>query len=80
MSVMDRISRGAQRGSNVTFNDTLRAEFEAAETKSYRYHAGQGRGRRLLACVDLYGDIDGEKIAAAVKRIRSSLDGDGEVG
>jgi hypothetical protein len=48
-------------------------EFEALEAKSYRYT--QSVGRRLVAAMDLFGEIDSDKISGAIRDIKRAVDG-----
>ena len=73
LSVMRNVSLGADRG-NALFDDAeyeaVLSDFERQQSRAYRYRMQR---RRIVAEVDVKGDVDGAAITAAVAKIRAVL-------
>eukprot|EP01035_Chromulina_nebulosa_P020548 gene20548-26649_t len=69
-NLMKRVTRLADRGKEIEFNDELLDEFDKYEKKSYSYKV---EPKRFIATVDISGDVTSEKLSKAIKTIKSSI-------
>lgn len=69
LSLLKSVSAGQERG-NLTISDELLNEFESKQKKSYRYRV---LPKRLIAEVELKGEVESAQIAEALGKIRTVL-------
>jgi hypothetical protein len=74
-NVMKSVTGGVLRGQNAVINEAALAEFLSKEKKEYMYKI---QPRRVVAQVDVRGEAKPEKIAAALKEIRSAVEAEGK--
>jgi hypothetical protein len=68
--VKSRIMNLYSRGDNITFDQEAIAEYASNERIQYRYRI---RPRRLLAAVDLQGEVNAKMITSAIDQIRDAV-------
>jgi hypothetical protein len=70
IGLLNSVTGGTQRGSNVEFDKGKMKEFESFEKKEFRYKI---MPRRLIASIDLKGEVTAEMISKTLKKIQETV-------
>ena len=74
INIMASVKAGALRGEKTQFDAALMREFEEKERRSYRYKI---QPARVVAQTDVVGEATPEKIAAALRAIKTAVTTEG---
>jgi hypothetical protein len=74
INIMASVKAGALRGEKTQFDTALMREFEEKERRSYRYKI---QPARVVAQTDVVGEATPEKIAAALRAIKTAVTTEG---
>lgn len=73
IGLMNSVTGGVQRGGNIVYDEEKKKEFESFEKKEFRYRI---MPRRVIASVDLKGEVTSDKISSALMLLQETVRSD----